>query len=133
MTSTDRVPTPPARNPETDAFWDACNEGRLLIKRCGSCGEAHYYPRSICPLCFSDDTEWEEASGSGEVYAFTVMRRAPIPFALACVTLDEGISILTNIVECDFDKIQIGQRVKLVFKPAADGQLLPMFMPFKGF
>jgi len=129
MTSTDRAITPPARNPETAAFWDACNDSRLLIKRCGSCGEAHYYPRSLCPLCFSAETAWEEVKGTGEIYTFSVMRRAPVPFALAYITLDEGISILTNIVDCDLDKIEIGQRMRLVFKPAEDGQLVAMFTP----
>ncbi|MEN3347185.1 MAG: uncharacterized protein V7632_820 [Bradyrhizobium sp.] len=48
-------------NPETAPFWDAAKAGKLLIKRCTACGEAHYSPRSICPFCFSDRTVWEES------------------------------------------------------------------------
>lgn len=121
--------TPPARNPETAHFWDACNEGRLLLRRCKSCGEAHYYPRPICPLCHSDDTVWEEADGHGQIYSVSVMSRTASPFALAYVTLREKVTMLTNIVDCDLSTIEIGQQVVVTFKPADDGQMVPMFKP----
>ena len=66
----------PQGNPETKPFWDAAGEGKLLIKRCTACGEAHYFPRSICPFCFSDKTVWEESSGEGEIYTFSLMRKS---------------------------------------------------------
>ena len=47
-----------------------------MIKRCTACGEAHYFPRSICPFCFSDKTVWEESSGEGEIYTFSLMRKS---------------------------------------------------------
>ena len=62
MDSTVKYPTPQG-NPETKHFWEQTVEGKLLIKRCTACGEAHYFPRSICPFCFSDQTVWEESSG----------------------------------------------------------------------
>jgi hypothetical protein len=37
--------------------------------------------------------------------------------------------MMTNIVDCDFDKLRIGQDVKLVFKPTEGGPPLPMFTP----
>jgi uncharacterized OB-fold protein len=37
--------------------------------------------------------------------------------------------MMTNIVDCDLDKIRIGQAVRLVFKPSEGGQLVPMFTP----
>ena len=83
-----------------------------MIKQCAACGKAHHYPRSICPFCFSDRTEWTEASGKGTIYSYSVMRRAPVPYAIAYVTLPEGPTMLTNIVDCDFDKLKIGQAVK---------------------
>ena len=42
---------------------------------------------SICPFCSSEKTEWREASGKGEVYSHSTMRRVPEPYALAYVTL----------------------------------------------
>ena len=55
MTETKKYPAP-VTNPETKPFWDAAALGKFMIKRCTACGEAHYFPRSICPFCFSDKT-----------------------------------------------------------------------------
>ena len=60
----------------------------------------------------------------------SVTRRAgPIAFAIAYVTLDEGVSMLTNIVDCDLDALRIGQKVRVVFKPTEGGPPVPMFTP----
>ena len=123
-----KIPAPEA-NPETRPFWEAAAKGRLLIGKCASCGKPHYYPRAICPLCGSDATELVEASGRGTVYSYSVMRRVPVPYALAYVTLDEGVTMMTNIVDCDLDAIRIGQRVQVVFKPTDGGPPVPMFSP----
>jgi uncharacterized OB-fold protein len=58
-----------------------------------------------------------------------VMRRAPVPYAIAYVTLDEGVTMMTNIVECDFDALRIGQPVTVVFQPSDGGPPVPMFKP----
>ena len=90
---------------------------------------AHHYPRAICPFCGSDRTEWTEASGRGTVYSYSVFRRAPMPYAIAYVTLAEGPTMMTNIVDCNLDTIRIGQAVRVVFKPTEDGPPVPMFAP----
>ncbi len=127
----ERTIASPQPNPETEKFWEAARDGRLLIKSCHDCGKVHYYPRAICPRCFSDKTEWVEAKGTGEIYTFSVMKRAKIPFAIAYVTLDEGVRMMTNIVDTDLDAIAIGQKVQVVFKPTEDedGPPVPMFTP----
>jgi uncharacterized protein len=122
------IPTPPV-SPETRPFWDAAEEGRLLIKRCMACGRLHHYPRSICPFCWSDRTEWVPASGRGTIYSYSVMRRVPIPYAIAYVTLDEGVTMMTNIVDCDLEAIRIGLPVRVVFRPTDGGPPVPMFTP----
>ncbi len=116
-------------NPESQPYWDAAAKGKLLIKFCKGCKKHFFYPRSICPLCASSDTEWKEASGKGEIYTHSTMRRVPEPYALAYVTLAEGPKMLTNIVDCDFDKLAIGQKVHVVFKPAKEGPPIPAFAP----
>ena len=118
----------PVANVETRAYWDAANAGKLLVKTCRSCGQAHFYPRALCPFCFGE-TDWTETNGEGEIYSFSVMQRAPEPYTIAFVKLDAGPTMMTNIVDCDFGAIRIGQRVKLVFKPAENGQNVPMFTP----
>jgi uncharacterized OB-fold protein len=116
-------------NAEIQAFFDAAREGRLLLKHCLACGELHYYPRAVCPFCASERIEWVAAKGGGKIYSYSVMRRVEQPYALAYVTLDEGVTMLTNLVDCDFDRLRIGDAVRLVFKPAAGGQMIPMFTP----
>jgi uncharacterized OB-fold protein len=120
------IPAPPV-NPEVQPFFDAAAQGKLVLKRCTACGQRHHYPRAICPFCFSDKTEWTDASGRGTIYSYSVMRRVPAPYALAYVTLDEGVTVMTNIVDCDLDKIRIGQKVKVVFKPTEGGPPVPTF------
>ena len=121
--------TPPAVNPETKPFWDAAREGRFLVPFCSACGKAHWYPRVICPLCASAKVEWREASGNGTIYTFSVMQRVKEPYAIAHVTLAEGPTMLTNIVDCDFDKLRIGQAVAVIFQETEGGPPVPMFKP----
>ncbi len=121
------IPAPPM-NPESEPFYAAAKEGRFLIRRCSLCHRTHWYPRAICPFCPSS-TEWEAASGEGVVYSFSVMRRVPAPFALAYVTLAEGPTMMTNLVDCDFDALRVGQKVRLVWKPTEGGPPVPCFTP----
>jgi uncharacterized OB-fold protein len=123
-----KIPAPPA-NPETAPFWEAAARGQLLIKRCSACGQPHYYPRALCPFCGRDATRWQPASGAGIIYSYSVMRRAETPYAIAYVTLDEGVTMMTNLVDCDFDRLAIGQRVRLVFTPTDGGPPVPTFTP----
>lgn len=119
----------PAVYPETEVYWQAAAKGKLMVKRCRDCGEYHHYPRSICPHCFSDNTEWCEARGTGTIYTYSVLWRTPVPYAIAYVTLDEGVSMMTNIVDCDLKGIRIGQQVRVTFKPTDGGPPMPMFTP----
>ena len=120
-----KIPSPPI-NPENKAFFDAAREGRLLLGSCRSCKELHYYPRAICPFC-ADETQCVAAKGNGKLYSYSVMRRVPEPYAIAYVTLDEGVTMLTNLVDCDLDRLKIGDAVRLVFKAAEGGEMIPMF------
>ncbi len=129
MSTKERKLPAPVATPEGEAFWKAASEGKFLVKRCADCGRVHWYPRAICPFCFSDRTEWVAGSGRGTIYTYSVMRRAPEPYAIAYVTLEEGPTMMTNIVDCDLDSIRIGQKVKLVFKPTDGGPPMPMFTP----
>lgn len=109
-------------------FWTGCNEGRLLLRRCVECRKVHWYPRPLCPYCMGT-TEWEAASGSGEIYALSIDRTGAQPLAVAYVGLAEGVKMLTNIVDCDADTLRIGQPVRVAFRPGLDGTVLPMFTP----
>ena len=119
----------PVVNDETKAYWDGANEGKLLLKRCTACSKTHFYPRVICPHCQSSATEWYEGAGTGTIYSYSVMRRGEVPYVIAYVTLAEGVTMMTNIVDCDPDSVAIGQAVEVTFKDAEDGQSVPLFTP----
>ena len=124
-----KIPAP-AVNPENKPFFDAAANGKLVLKFCNGCKQYHHYPRAHCPHCFSSDTEWLVAKGSGAIYSCSVLRRGvPVPYCIAYVTLEEGVSMLTNIVDCDLDAVKIGMKVKVVFKPSDGGPPVPMFTP----
>ena len=119
----------PVVTAETQKFWDAARAGRFTVPVCVACGKAHWYPRAICPFCDSGGIEWREASGKAKIYTFSVMRRAKKPYAIAYVTLAEGPTMMTNIVDCDFDALHIGQPVTVLFAATEGGPPVPMFKP----
>jgi uncharacterized protein len=123
---------PIAWSPENAAFWEATRQGVLLFKKCEACGQAHYYPRPACPFCASMNTDWRKSSGTGSIYSFSVVRQTTPPYILAYVTLAEGITMLTNLVQCDPSELSIGQPVRVVFHPSDDGRSIPMFTPVEG-
>jgi uncharacterized OB-fold protein len=116
-------------NPEIERYWQEARAGRLLIKHCNGCNKPHFYPRSICPRCMSDATEWRAASGKGTIYSYSAMRRSKEPYVIAFVTLEEGVRMMTNIVDTDIDSVRIGQAVVLRWRTSEDGTPIPVFAP----
>lgn len=116
-------------------FWDAAKAHRLMIPHCKACGKYHFYPRELCPHCHSDDLEWRDVSGRGEVYSYTIARRPAgpvyaddVPYVIAMIVLDEGPRMLTNIITDDVDSIAIGDRVTVHFDDVTDEVTLPKFV-----
>ena len=93
----------PTRKPSRSSTGRAA--GKLMVRRCTSCKKVHWYPRELCPFCFGA-CEWEQASGKGKVYTYSVMERANPPYAIGYVTLAEGPSMMTNFVDCDFKDVE---------------------------
>lgn len=135
MTEPRTLPAPaPVVSPETEPFWSAAADGRLLLTRCPSCQAIVWYPRALCPECGNPGTEWVEGSGGGAVYSFTINHKGEgaykgAPYVLAYVELDEGPRMLTNIVQIAPDDVRIGMRVRAVFEPADDRTALVRFAP----
>lgn len=126
----------PTADPETQALWDGAREGRLLIRRCGGCGEAHFYPRSFCPACWSEDVSWEEASGRATLYTWSVVHsndlppfRDWLPYVAAVVDLAEGPRMMTNVVECDHDALTVGMDLMVTYEQRTDDVTVPVFRP----
>jgi uncharacterized OB-fold protein len=133
------LPAPaPYVTPEVKEFWDATAQGKLVLPQCNKCQTLIWFPRPFCPECASTDVSWIDASGRGTIYSFTVNRRgvADLPayreageYVLAYVELDEGPRIMTNIVDCDPNSVEVGQKVQVVFHDTGQGNALPRFKP----
>jgi uncharacterized OB-fold protein len=126
----------PTADDHTRPFWSAAREGRLLVMRCRACGRAHFYPRPFCPHCWSDAVEWEEASGRGGLYTYSVVRRNDlppfdqrVPYVAAVVELEEGVRLMTNVVECDVDDLRVGMPVAVAFQAIDEEYAIPVFRP----
>jgi uncharacterized OB-fold protein len=126
----------PATDWQTLAYWEGCGRGELVLQRCGDCGVVQHRPRGLCASCLSSELEHFVASGRGTVYSFTITLqnvvpqfRGACPYVLAYVDLEEGIRLLTNIVGCDPESVQIGMALKVDFVATSPGLAVPRFIP----
>jgi uncharacterized OB-fold protein len=115
--------------PGAEPYWEGAKAGKLLVKWCQDCKKPHHYPRGVCPHCLSTNLEWKQAKGTGEVYTYSIMHAAKPAYVIAYVTLDEGVTMMTNIVDVDPAKVKVGQKVKVVFKPSEGEGKLACFTP----
>lgn len=118
----------------TRPYWSAALAHRLVIQECRQCRSRQFYPRGFCTQCLSDDLDWQPCTGQGTIYTYTVNHRAPnafmkerVPYVVAAIDLDEGVRMITNIVDSPLEKIRIGARVKVVFEDMTDEISLPQF------
>ncbi len=126
----------PLVSPWARPFWDATREHRLIIQQCGDCKAHVFYPRIVCPSCGEDALGWVEASGRGTVYSFTVVHNnapsafAPdTPFVIAVIRLEEGVQMLSNVVDYDPDELVCDMPVEVAFEKRTDEFTMPVFRP----
>ena len=124
----------PPLDDDIKTFWDGTREQQLLIPTCRSCGNPFWYPRPTCPRCLNTDIDWRPSSGAGEVAAVSVMYRPAnplmadkVPYAVVLVDLDDGIRLMSNMVEIDASDVRVGMRVELVWEALTDGRHLWLF------
>lgn len=95
---------------------------RYEAGKCKKCGKIFFPPRLVCSACGSKAFETIVLNRMGKVLTYTIIRVPPsqfkdeAPYAIGIVELDGGGRMTTQIVDCDFDKIQIGMPVKLEFR-----------------
>ncbi len=130
------LPTP---DESTQEFWDAAAGGRLRLKACGSCKRVHYYPRPFCPYCWSDDVSWIDASGKATLYTWSVVHQNDlppfgerVPYVAAVVDLEEGPRMMTNVVGCPLDELEVGMALEVDFEEIAEKTAVPVFRPARG-
>ncbi len=123
--------------PEAERFWEAATAGEFLLRRCEDCDLVFYYPRGLCPDCLSENVEWIESTGQGEVYSYSSATSVSgwpeehLPLILAYVELDEGPRVMTNLI-ADPEDIEIGGRVEAEFvETEQENVAIPVFSPIE--
>ena len=126
--------TLPQKTTLTEPWFDACNREVLLLQKCNACNKHQFYPRIICSHCGAGQPDWVEVSGRGRIASFSIVRRAiskayEAPYVVALIELEEGPVMMSNIVGCDPDMVEIDQAVNVTFEAWSDDITLPVFRP----
>jgi uncharacterized OB-fold protein len=126
----------PVPSVETEPFWAAVQERRLIMPQCEACKTVTFPPSVACPRCSGSAFAWTEMSGRGKVYSFVVYHRVyhpafkdKVPYVLAVIELDEGPRIVSNVVEIPVDQVRCEMPVEVVYEEVRDGYLIPKFKP----
>lgn len=124
-----------------DEFYAWCARGELRLRRCNACREWCHVPRVTCPNCASTDWAWQRVKGTGRLYTWTIVHRAmhpafmgDVPYAVVVVELDEGPRIVSGIVDCPLEALEMEMPVEVVFERSDrwGDRVLPRFRPAGG-
>lgn len=126
----------PHPTPLSRPFWAGTQARELRLQRCDSCGAYRFPPVVLCRECLAEEHQWVPTSGTGTVYSYVIQHRPAtpafiddLPYVVAEVELDEGPLMLTNIVGCSPDEVEVGMRVQVTFVDASDEITLYPFTP----
>ncbi len=127
------VPDP---SPLGAPYWAGAAQDQLLIQRCGSCGHLFHPPLPICPSCHSTEVVWQQASGRGKVFSYTIVHLAAhpdfadrVPYVAALIELEEGPRMVADILDVTPEEVQVDMPVRVKFVQVAEGAKLPQFVP----
>ncbi len=125
------VPVPTS---DSKPYWEAAKRHELMMQRCKDCGQVYFPPAVCCSRCASLKVEWVKLSGKGKVYSWNLFHQvfhpgfaADIPYACVVVELDEGPRMVSSLVDCQPEEIQIDMTVEVVFEDITEQIALPKF------
>jgi len=115
-------------------FWEAAKREELVGQRCAACGKLRQPPRPMCPFCNSVEREEQRLSGRGRVYTWVMPRYPIIPGfeegrIVAVIDLVEGIRMVSNLCEIEYDDVTRDMSVEVFFADAQEGYKIPLFRP----
>ncbi|MBO0731773.1 MAG: OB-fold domain-containing protein, partial [Acidimicrobiaceae bacterium] len=115
-------------------YWDAARDGRLIYQRCAGCDTIPALPSAICGVCGGRELPWQQSTGRGTLYSWTVVWRPQhpafrVPYAPAVMAVEEGWWLLTSVVGCAPEDLEAGMPLEAVFHPAGPGLWLPYAEP----
>jgi uncharacterized OB-fold protein len=109
-------------------------EGRLMLQRCRGCDRTIFYPRPLCPRCWSTELAWEQASGRGKAVSFSLVHRpndpafyAEVPIILAEIMLEEKVTMIGRVIAPAPALLRCGIELDLLRPEEAVRYALPTF------
>jgi uncharacterized OB-fold protein len=115
-------------------FYDHLKEGRLTSTQCNDCNHISWPPRIVCPECISDDLNWVDLPKNGKVYTYTVQVNAvppgfKAPLVFAVIDLENGMRVVSPILDIKPEDVKMGTEVELKVVPASHNRVLFFFAP----
>jgi uncharacterized OB-fold protein len=127
--------TVPKPTPETAHFYEGTAAGELRLQQCNQCQTVYFPPRPFCPNCGSRSVSVIVASGQGRLLSYVINHRPhPAfegPYAIAIVGLEEGVTMMSNILQVDQtpEALILDMPLQVVFRACRDVIVLPYFQP----
>ena len=125
----------PVVDSDSEPWWQAVQDRRLMVNACAACGRHSLYPRPFCPHCWSEDVSLTPATGRARVYTWSVIHQnaAPFdtrtPYVLAMVDLEEGPRLMTVLEDCPPERVHADMEVTIAFRDDDDSFTVPVFRP----
>lgn len=118
-------------------FWQSVEQRAMALPYCKPCQHFFFYPRPFCPTCWSPDIDFRPVGGKGTVWSYTVVHfphganegwKARVPYVVALIALEEGVRMMSNVVDCPVESVRTDMAVELAYREY-DGHILPVFVP----
>ena len=129
----------PAVTEETERFWSAAAEGRLVVEQCDDCGAYSFPPRGMCRNCHGRLLHPVEVKSRGRVYSYTVnyqrwMPDLEVPYTIVLVEFQDhpGVRVAGRLRGCPPEEAAIGMEVEVGFEPGPEGFAIPSFVAVSG-
>jgi uncharacterized OB-fold protein len=129
----------PLPEPDSDIdaeFWENCRKKRLCFQRCASCETWRHLPRHRCGHCGSKEWAWQESSGRGTIFSWTITHQPllrnfpePVPYAAIVVELEEGVRMVSGLRGIAPSELTLDLPVEVIFEEVSEGAHLPFFRP----
>ena len=55
--------------------------------------------------------------------------KADIPYTIGVIQLNEGVRMVSNVIDCRPEDVRIGMKVEVVFEDVTEENTLPKFKP----
>lgn len=125
----------PTITEESEPYWTSVAQHAMRIQCCGRCSTYRFYPTPVCPSCWSTEFDWAPVSGRATLFSYSVVHRpvteafaAETPYVVALVTLQEGPTMMMNVIGAPADALTIDMPLQIDYRDI-DGFTLPVARP----